>query len=70
MFRNLSSADSIIRLITAIVVFVLIFNGILSSTAAVILGILAGILLITAVVRFCPIYYLLKISTYKKISKA
>jgi hypothetical protein len=66
MKRNMAIADRVIRVLVAAVVAVLIFAGQLSTTAAVILGIVAGVFLLTSVVGFCPLYALLHISTKKK----
>jgi hypothetical protein len=63
MLKNVGSADRIIRMSAAVIIFVLIAFGALSDAAAVILGILAAILLITAFVGFCPAYYALKLNT-------
>lgn len=59
MKNNMSSADRIIRLVVAAVIAVLIFMNVLSGTAAVILGILAGVFAVTSVIGFCPLYTLL-----------
>jgi hypothetical protein len=66
MKRNMAVADRVIRVLLAAVVAVLIFTGQLSTTAAVILGIIAGVFLLTSIVGFCPLYALLRISTKKK----
>ncbi len=65
MKKNLSNADRIIRVALAVVVAVLYFAGVLSPTAAVILGIVAVVLVATSLVSFCPLYRLLGISTSK-----
>jgi hypothetical protein len=69
MLNNLGSADRIIRIVTALVVIALILANTLSGTAAVILGILAAILLLTGFVGFCPLYYILSLSTKEKTNK-
>ena len=66
MKKNLSNADRIIRVALAAVVAVLYLTNVLSPAAAVILGIVAVILLVTSFVSFCPLYRLLGISTNKK----
>jgi len=58
-------ADRLLRIILAIVVAVLIYLGELSGTAAIILGIFAGIFLLTSIINYCPLYTLVGISTCK-----
>jgi Na+(H+)/acetate symporter ActP len=66
MKKNMSAIDRILRSIIAIVVAVLYFSGQISGLAAIILGILAVVFLLTSFVSFCPLYKVLKISTAKK----
>ncbi|MBW2560248.1 MAG: DUF2892 domain-containing protein [Deltaproteobacteria bacterium] len=66
MKKNMGSIDRSIRTILALVVAVLYFTGNISGIAAIILGVLAIIFLITSFVGFCPLYTVLGISTNKK----
>ncbi|QOR76581.1 MAG: DUF2892 domain-containing protein [Thermoflavifilum sp.] len=63
MKRNISTADRLIRLVLAIVLGVLYFTHTVTGTAGIILLIVGVILLLTALVNFCPIYRILGIST-------
>ncbi|BBB48924.1 hypothetical protein Pelsub_P2155 [Pelolinea submarina] len=65
MKQNMSSTDRIIRAIVAVVLAALIYFNVLTGTAAVVLGIIAGIFLVTALIGFCPLYALFKLSTNK-----
>jgi len=58
--------DRLIRTILALVVIVLYFTKQITETAAIILGILAVIFLLTSLAGFCPLYIPFKISTVKK----
>lgn len=69
MKKNMGSSDKLIRLIVAIVLIVLYYNGILAGTLGIIALILAFVLTITSLVSFCPLYALLGISTCKKEEK-
>ena len=69
MKKNLNSFDRFVRLLFAVVVAVLFITDNLSGTPAVFLGIAAFILAVTALIDFCPIYYLLGISTRKKTTQ-
>jgi small-conductance mechanosensitive channel len=67
MKKNMGVLDRIIRTILAVVVIVLYFTKQISGTAAVILGIIAVIFLLTSLFGFCPLYVPFKISTKKKV---
>lgn len=69
MKKNLNSADRSIRILLAVVLAVLIFSGVLTGAAAIILGIVGIILLLTGIITFCPLYYVLGISTAKDKTK-
>ncbi len=65
MKKNMGPVDRIIRVILAAVIAVLYFTGQITGTAAIVLGIIAIIFLLTSSVEFCPMYLPLKISTRK-----
>ena len=65
MKQNMSSTDRYLRAIVAVVIAALIYFNFLTGTVATILGIVAGIFLLTALVGFCPLYTLFKFSTKK-----
>ncbi len=62
----MGAADRIIRTILAIVVAILYFTDQITGTAAIILGVLAIIFLLTSFAGFCPLYVPFKLSTRKK----
>ncbi len=64
--KNMGTLDRIIRLVIAAVIAVLYFTGNLSGLAAIILGILAVIFVVTSLVSFCPLYLPFGLSTRKK----
>lgn len=66
MKKNMGALDRIIRTILAVVVIVLYFTKQISGIAAIILGIIALVFLLTSLIGFCPLYVPLKISTLKK----
>lgn len=65
MKKNLGNADKILRVILAVVAAVLYFGGYVSGTAAYIVIAAGAILLLTALVNFCPLYALFGIRTCK-----
>jgi hypothetical protein len=66
MKRNLSDIDRIVRVVLAALFGYLYFAGIATGALGVILALLGVILLFTSVVSFCPLYAMLKLSTYNK----
>lgn len=66
MKKNINSADRIIRVIIAAIVATLYFTNIISGTLGIVLLAAAGIIFLTSVINFCPIYFALGISTVKK----
>jgi len=66
MKKNMGSVDRVVRLVAAIVVAILYFTGQISGTAAVVLGIIAVVFLVTSLVGVCPLYIPFKLSTRKK----
>ena len=66
MKKNMGIIDKIIRILLAVVVIVLYLNGSITGIAAIILGIVAFVFIVTSLIGFCPLYMLLKISTIGK----
>jgi hypothetical protein len=66
MKKNMGTIDRIIRILLAIVVIILYMTGSITGIAAIILGILAFIFILTSLIGFCPLYVPLKISTIGK----
>jgi small-conductance mechanosensitive channel len=66
MKQNMGSIDKVVRVLVAITIAVLYFTNQISGTAAIILGVLAVIFLLTSAIGFCPLYLPLKLSTIKK----
>ncbi len=65
MKTNMSSTDRYIRLGVSIVIAVLILLNVISGTAAIVLGIVAGVFFMTTLLGFCPLYALFGFSTKK-----
>jgi len=66
MKPNMGTADRVIRILVAIVLIVLYYQGFINGTVAFILLALAGIFILTSFVSFCPLYLPFGISTRKK----
>jgi hypothetical protein len=63
--KNMGTADRLIRSLAAIGVGALYFTGTISGALAAVLGIFAGIFLLTSLVSWCPMYAPLGVSTRK-----
>lgn len=62
----MGSADRIIRTIIALAIVVLFLMNQLQGTLGIVLLVLAGILVLTSLVNFCPLYAIFGISTAPK----
>ncbi|MCB0719384.1 MAG: DUF2892 domain-containing protein [Bacteroidetes bacterium] len=66
MKKNMGSVDRIVRVLFAVIVAILYFTGNISGTAAIILGVLAVVFVLTSAVGSCPLYIPLGLSTTGK----
>jgi zinc transporter ZupT len=67
MKKNIGILDKIIRVSIALLIIVLLyFKLFVGELMANILSFVAGILLITSLIDFCPIYLVLNIGTKKQ----
>lgn len=68
MKKNMGIADRIIRILAAAAIAILYFTNQISGAPGIILLIFAGVLILTSIINFCPLYLLFKINTNKKSS--
>ena len=66
MKKNMGTIDRIIRVVLALVVAILYLTGQITGTAAIILGVVALVFLVTSALGFCPLYVPLWLNTCKK----
>jgi hypothetical protein len=66
MVKNVGKSDQFIRIAFALIIAALYFTHNISGLAAIILGALAVVFLVTGLVRICPLYLPFKLSTNKK----
>lgn len=66
MKTNMGSADRVIRIILAVIMGVLYYQGIVTGTLGIILVVLAVVFALTSLVSFCPLYLPFGLSTKKK----
>jgi len=65
MKRNMSTLDRIIRTLIAILFAGLYFTGVVPGTLGIVLLVIGVVFVLTAILGWCPIYGLLKLSTSK-----
>jgi len=65
MLKNMGTPDRSLRIVIALAVGVLYFTDQISGIAAIVLGVLAVIFLVTSFFGFCPLYAPFKLSTRK-----
>lgn len=65
MKKNVGIADKVIRLLIAAVIGILFYNQVITGVMGIILLIVAGILILTVLAGFCPLYRLFGISSCK-----
>jgi hypothetical protein len=65
MKKNMGTVDRGIRVLAALVVGWLIFNGTISGILAIVLGIFAVVFLVTSLMGSCPAYLPFGLSTCK-----
>lgn len=70
MKKNVGSLDGMIRVIVAGLLAILILTSAVTGVWAVILGILAAIMLFTAFIGVCPLYWPFGISTRKRMQNS
>ena len=66
MKLNESNIDRIIRAVAGVVLLYLGFGGVFAGGLGIASDVVGVVLLATAVIGFCPIYAMIKVSTLKK----
>lgn len=66
MKKNMGMADRLTRILAAMAIAILYSINLIHGTLAIVLLIIAGVLLLTAFVRFCPLYAIFRATTLKK----
>lgn len=59
--------DRVLRIVAAIAIAVLYFTNVITGTLGIVLLAIAGILLITSIISYCPAYSLFSCTTRGKI---
>ncbi|PWL23510.1 MAG: DUF2892 domain-containing protein [Fluviicola sp. XM-24bin1] len=70
MKMNLGLADRVIRVLIAVTAVILYFTGITEGVLGISLMVVGGVLALTSLISFCPIYAVFGIRTCPAESKA
>jgi hypothetical protein len=65
MTKNVGKIDSIVRIVLAVILAYLDWSGMVTGTLSWVVGIAAVVMLVTAFVKFCPLYKILGVDTCK-----
>lgn len=63
MKKNIGSTDKIIRLVIAAILIILYFTKTVTGTFGIVLLVVAGIAIITALLNFCGLYSIVGVNT-------
>jgi K+-transporting ATPase A subunit len=66
MKKNMGSIDKVVRILAAIAIIIIYYNGMVSGLVATILLIVAAIFIATSFIGTCPLYLPFGLSTRKK----
>jgi hypothetical protein len=66
MKANVGIIDRAVRILAALAIIVLYFTHVITGTLAILLLVLAGVFILTGLIRFCPLYLPFGINTWNK----
>lgn len=66
MKKNMGTTDKTLRILTAVVIFALIYTETLQGTLAWVLGAFSVVFILTSLISWCPIYTVIGLNTAKK----
>lgn len=66
MKKNIGTIDKVIRILIALAVVILYFTHVITGTLGIIILVVAGVLVLTTLINFCPIWAILGVNTLKK----
>lgn len=64
--KNIGNTDKLIRLIVAVILFLLVYTDKITGGLSYVALIVAFIAALTSLLNYCPVYQLMKIDTNKK----
>ena len=65
MKTNVGTIDTVVRILIALIVIGLYYMNVITGTLAIVLLVLAGVFIITGLIKFCPLYLPFGINTSK-----
>ncbi len=61
----MGNVDKMLRVLIAVVIAVLYWQGIIGGTLAIVLLVFSGVFLLTSLLSFCPLYLIFGLNTCK-----
>ncbi len=68
MKKNIGTIDRIVRILIAAMIIYLYFSNVISGTMGIILIAISAVLVITSIISFCPLFFLLGLKSTKNKS--
>ncbi len=65
MKKNMGSVDKAVRIVVAVIIAFLFYNGTIAGTLGIVLMVLAAVFVLTSFISFCPLYTIFGIKTCK-----
>jgi len=65
MKTNVGTIGTVVRILIALIVIGLYYMNVITGTLAIVMLVLAGVFIITGLVKFCPLYLPFGINTSK-----
>lgn len=66
MKKNMGMADKIIRILFAVTVAILFYAEVITGALGITLVVVGGVLLLTSIINFCPLYAIFGIRSCPK----
>jgi K+-transporting ATPase A subunit len=66
MKKNMGIIDRVARIVVAALIAILFFTNVISGTLGIVLLVIAGVFILTAILGSCPLYLPLKLDTGSK----
>ena len=63
LHRNVGTIDRVVRIIAGLGLAAALVAGAINGPLAAVVGVVAGLLVVTGAIGFCPLYALFRIST-------
>lgn len=63
MLRNVGPEDRVVRIVVGLALAVVVYLGYLTGIAAIVVGVIAALLVVTGLLARCPLYKVIDVDT-------